>query len=269
MLFVLAAALTQGAQEKPNIFNAPAPEVEKALRERVAGFYQAYVDGKFRAAEPYVAEDTKDAHYNQEKTKIKGFEIIKINWDDSFKKASVVTLIQTTIQMRGQVIPANAPMATQWKVEDGKWCYYFDPTMGRPSPMGIIKPGPGNRGGMKVEDMLKDPNIILNQVKVSKDKFLVLSWEKSADTISITNGMPGSISLAFQTETLPGLTYRMEKTELAAGESAQIEIIYDPKDPSAKPTLKATLKIDPLGKTIIIPIVFDIPEEVKAKLPKP
>ena len=98
LAFALTAVLTLGAQEKPNLFNAAAPDVEKALRERVSGFYQAYVDGKFRSAEQYVAEDTKDLHYNQEKTKIKGFEIIKINWDDSFKKASVVTLIQTTIQ---------------------------------------------------------------------------------------------------------------------------------------------------------------------------
>jgi hypothetical protein len=268
LAFALTAALTLGAQEKPNLFNAAAPDVEKALRERVSGFYQAYVDGKFRSAEQYVAEDTKDLHYNQEKTKIKSFEIIKINWDDSFKKASVVTLIGTTIQMRGQVIPANAPMATQWKLENGQWCYYFDPSIGRPSPAGMMKPGPGNRGGMKVEDMLKDPNIILNQIKLNKEKFLVRSWEKSADSLVITNGMPGSVTLSFQTESVPGLTYRLEKTELSAGESAQLEVIYDPQDPSAKPTLKASLKIDPLGKTIIIPIVFDIPEEIKKQLPK-
>jgi hypothetical protein len=170
--------------------------------------------------------------------------------------------------MRGQVIPANAPMATHWKLEDGKWCYYFDPALGRQSPVGRLTPGPGNRGGMSVEAMMKDPNIILNQIKLNKEKFLVRSWEKSADSLVITNGMPGSVTLSFQTESVPGLTYRLEKTELSAGESAQLEVIYDPQDPSAKPTLKASLKIDPLGKTIIIPIVFDIPEEIKKQLPK-
>ncbi|MBI2688698.1 MAG: hypothetical protein HYX27_20545 [Acidobacteria bacterium] len=267
-VFVFAAAMLAGAQEKPNLFNAAPPEVDKALRERVSGFYQAYVDGKFRNAEPFVAEDTKDLHYNQEKTKIRGFEIIKINYDDSFKKASVVTLIQTTLQMRGQVIPANAPMATHWKLENGKWCYYYDPALGRETPMGRITPGPGNKEGMKIEDMMKDPNIILNQIKINKEKFLVNSWEKSADTIVVTNGMPGSVTLSFQTESIPGLTYRVERTELVAGQSSQIEIVYDPKDPSAKPTLKATLRIEPTGKTLIIPIVFDIPEELKKQLPK-
>ncbi len=268
-VFALAAVVSAGAQEKPNLFNAAPGDVEKTLRERVAGFYQPYVDGKFRAAEGFVCEDTKEQHYNQEKSKIRGFEVLKVNFDDSFKKASVVTTVQTSIQMRGQLIPANAPMATNWKMEEGKWCYYFDPMLGRPSPAGMMKPGPGRGSGMSVGEMMKDPNIILNQVKVSKEKFLVNSWEKSADTVIVTNGMPGSVTLSFQTESIAGLSYRLEKTELAAGESATLEVVYDPADTSAKPTLRSTLKIDPIGRTLVLPIVFDIPEELKKQLPKP
>lgn len=268
-IFVLAAAFAAGAQEKSNLFNAAPPAVEKALRERIAGFYQAYVDGKFRSAEPFVAEDTKDLHYNQEKSKIGGFEIVKISWDDSFTKASVVTLVSTVIQLRGQNIPAKAPMATRWKLEDGKWCYYVDPTLGRPSPVGTMKPGAGNReGGRSAEAMMRDPNVILNQIKVSKERFLVRSWEKSADTVVVTNGMPGSVSLSLQIEPAAGLTYRVEKKELAAGESSKIEVIYDPPNPAPKPTLRATLQVDPIGRTIILPIVFDVPEAVKKQLPK-
>ena len=268
-VFALAAVVSAGAQEKSNLFNAAPGDVEKTLRERIAGFYQPYVDGKFRAAEAFVCEDTKEQHYNQEKSKIRGFEVVKVNFDDSFKKASVVTTVQTSIQMRGQLIPANAPMATNWKMEEGKWCYYFDPMMGRPSPAGIMKPGPGKGSGMSVGELMKDPNIILNQVKVSKEKFLVNSWEKSADTVIVTNGMPGSVTLSFQTESIAGLSYRLEKTELAAGESATLEVVYDPADTSAKPTLRSTLKIDPIGRMLVLPIVFDIPEEVKKQLPKP
>ncbi len=266
LVFVLGAAALI-AQETPNLFNSAPPDVEKALRERVAGFYQSYVDGKFRQAEQFVAEDTKDLFYNQEKAKIGGFEIVKINWDDSFKKASVVTTVQTTIQMRGQNIPAAAPMATRWKLENGKWCYYVDLVLGKETPVGRMTPGPGNRPGMKIDEMLKNPNLILNQVKANKDKFLLRSWEKSADTIVITNGMQGSITIGFQTESIPGLTYKLEKKELGPGETARIEMIYDPKDESAKPTLNARLQIEPFGRTLIVPVVFDIPEEIKKKLP--
>jgi len=268
-VFLFAAALSAGAQDKPSLFNAAPAGVEKTLRERVAGFYQPYVDAKFRAAEPFVCEDTKELHYNQEKSKIRGFEILKVNFDDSFKKASVVTTVQTAIHMRGQLIPANAPMATNWKIEDGKWCYYFDPALGRPSPAGIMKPGPGSRTGMSEAEMKRDPNIILNQIKVSKEKLLVKSWEKSADTLVVTNGMPGTVTLSFQTESIPGLTYRLEKQELAAGESSLIEVIYDPANTSAKPTLRAKLTVDPIGRIFTIPIEFDIPEEIRKQLPKP
>jgi hypothetical protein len=268
-LVFAAFALAVAAQEKPNLFNAAPPEQEKALRERVTGFYQAYVDGRFRAAEQFVAEDTKDLHYNQEKTKIRGFEIIKVNWDDGFKIASVVTTVQTVIQLRGQNIPAAAPMATRWKLEDGKWCYFVDPAMGRATPMGVMKAGPGSREGMKIDDMIKNPNIILNQITVSKEKFLLRSWEKSADNVVVTNGMPGSVTLTLQTESIPGLTHKMERTELGPGETSRIELIYDPKDESAKPTLKASLKIEPFNRTIIIPVVFDIPEELKKQIAQP
>jgi len=97
---------------------------------------------------------------------------------------------------------------------------------------------------------------------------LVHSWEKSADTIVVTNGMQGGITLGFRTESIKGLTYKIDKTELGPGDSARIEIIYDPADESAKPTLKTTIEIQPLGRSVIVPIVFDIPEEIKKQIPK-
>ena len=60
-VFVLAAALSAGAQDKPNLFNAAPADVEKTLRERVAGFYQPYVDSKFRGAEAALAYRTAEA----------------------------------------------------------------------------------------------------------------------------------------------------------------------------------------------------------------
>jgi hypothetical protein len=266
--FVVVAAVCAAGQDKKDLFTSAPPEVDKALRERVAGFYQAYVDGKFRVAEQFVAEDTKDAHYNQEKTKIRGFEIVKISWDDSFKKAAVVTTVHTNLQMRGQNIPASAPMTTRWKLEDGKWCYFVDPALGRLTPAGTMKPGPGNREGMKVEDMLRDPGVILNQVKMSKDRFLLRSWEKSADTVVLTNGMPGAITIELQLETIKGLTSRIETKELGPGGTSKIELIYDPQDTAAKPTLRASIKIDPFGRTLVLPVIFDVPDDVKKNLPK-
>ena len=43
---------------------APSPEVDQALRARIAEFYQDHVGGKFRQAEALVAEETKDYFYS-------------------------------------------------------------------------------------------------------------------------------------------------------------------------------------------------------------
>lgn len=47
-------------QTATNPFDKAPIEVDTALRERIAKFYQAHVDKKPRLAEQYVAEDTKD-----------------------------------------------------------------------------------------------------------------------------------------------------------------------------------------------------------------
>jgi hypothetical protein len=54
-----------------------------------------------------LAEDAKDIYYEQEKKRIRGHEIIRVNWADDFKKAVVVTVIQTEVVMR-VVTPAGA-----------------------------------------------------------------------------------------------------------------------------------------------------------------
>lgn len=266
-LFLFAAA-TLGAQESGSLFNQAPPEKEKALREAVAGFYQSMVEGKFRQAEKYVAEDTKDAYYNQEKQKIRGFEIVKIQWSDGFDKATAVTEIQTNLQIRGQDLPVVVPMATRWKLENGNWGYYVNTALGKPTPFGDMKAGPGKSESLKVEEMIKNPQILLSQLKISKQDFLLKSYEKSSDSITITNGMPGSITVSFETETIAGLTWKLEKTELNAGETGTLTVTYDPPNKSAKPALRSVLRIEPFAKAFLLPISFDIPEDVKKQIPK-
>jgi hypothetical protein len=264
-----AGCLAAGAQDAKGIFNAAPPETEKALRERVAGFYQAFADQKYRQAEKYVCEDTQEMYYRQEKQKINSFELLRINWNDTFDKAQVTTVIGTTIQMRGQNLPANAPMATRWKLEEGQWCYYVDLTLGRESPFGPMKPGPANDASRpNVQQLINNPNIILNQVKVSKELVELKGYEPSKDQITISNGMPGEVSLEFRSESIAGLTWKLDKPNLKQNETATISFDYQPKDKSAKPTLNATIHIQPFGRVLPLKIVFGIPPEVQKLIPK-
>jgi hypothetical protein len=267
--FLLLAALAAFAQDNKSLFNTAPPEVEKALRERVAGFYQCYVDGKYRQAEQYVAEDTKDLHYQQEKNKIRGFEIIKVVFDDSFKKARVVTTIGTTVTMRGNHMPVAAPMATHWKIEDGKWMYYVDAKHGVETPVGIMRGGPGTpKPGAPFGEMIKNPQAILSQLKVSKPGILLKGHENSTDSLTVTNNMPGAVTVGFEGEKIPGLSWSFDKTEIPQGQTAVLKFTYAPPDQRAKPSLQGALSIEPFGQRLAIRIDFDIPDDVKEQLQK-
>lgn len=268
-LLLAMMSVAAAAQGNKDLFTAAPPEVEKALRERISGFYQAYVDGKFRLAEQYVAEDTKDLHYNQEKNKYRSYEIVKITFDDKFKTAKVVTVVGTTVSLRGNRMDVAAPMASHWKLEDGKWWYYYHPSLGVDSPVGTMRPGPGEaQPGTGFGAIIKNPNAILSQIKVSKKSILLKGHEKSEDTLTVTNNAPGPISLAFQSETAPGLSWKFDKAEITQGQTATLTFSYLPPDKRAKPSLRGTLSIEPFGQAFQIPVEFDIPDEVKKQLPK-
>src|SRR5690348_10159194 len=76
---------------------APAGTNE-ALKARVSGFYQAFVDGKFRKADEYVAEDSKDSFFSMAKAPYKSFEVLDLFYTEDFKKAKVITKISRDAQ---------------------------------------------------------------------------------------------------------------------------------------------------------------------------
>ena len=258
------------AQETPNLFQSAAPEVDQALRKRVGEFYKLLEEGRFRQTDAYLAEDAKDVYYEQEKKRIRGHEIVRINWADGFKKAVVVTVLQTDVVMRGQTMAVGAPIASRWRLEADQWVMYFETTGGKPSPFGSLKAGPNQTKGLTSEELIKDPSVIFNQISVDKDVVQLKSYEKSTDSILVSNGMPGGISVLFVPSlVISGFTHRVEKQELGAGEKTKIIFEYDPgKNLSAKTTIRGQIRIEPFSKAYPVTVMFDIPESVKKELPK-
>lgn len=268
----LMALMVSGlcAQEQPNLFQSAPPEVDQALRQRVGEFYKLLEEGRFRQTDAYLAEDAKDIYYEQEKKRIRGHEIIRVNWSDNFQKAVVVTVIQTEVVMRGVVTPMGAPLASRWKLEDGKWVLYFDTVAGKPTPFGPMKAGPNQTKGLSPEEMLKNPEVIFNQIKVEKDQILLKSYAKSEDSIRVINGMPGGIRVLFvPDQVISGFTYKVEQQDIGSGQETKILFQYDPgKDLSAKPTLTGRIRVEPFNRSYGVVIRFDVPEEIKKQLPQ-
>ena len=265
-----AMGLGLWAQETPNLFQSAAPEVNEAVRKRVSDFYKLLEEGRFRQTDAYLAEDAKDVYYEQEKRRIRGHEIVRVNWADGFTKAVVVTVLQTDVVMRGSTIAVAAPISSRWRLEGNQWVMYFETTAGKPSPFGSLKAGPNQTNGLTSEELIKNPSVIFNQITVEKDVVRLKSYEKSSDSILVSNGMPGGITVLFVPNLVnPGFRYRVEKQELGAGEKTKIVFEYDPGiDLSAKTTITGQIRIEPFSKAYPIVVMFDVPDSVKRLLPK-
>src|SRR5437762_142795 len=107
LFFLLVSGLR--AQTPGNLFDKAPADVDAALRERIAKFYQAHVDKKPRLAEPYVAEDTKDFFYETNKPGYLAYEIDSISYSDNFTKAKAIVKCKMYVPMPGFTEPLMVP----------------------------------------------------------------------------------------------------------------------------------------------------------------
>jgi hypothetical protein len=138
LLFLLLLASTLPAQT-PSL-DKPPQDVDDALRARIKQFYDLHVAAKFRQAEQLIAEDSKDDFYVLSKPELKGFKIGAIEYSDQFTKAKVVIVgsMPVLLPMAGGKI-MDMPFASFWKIENGKWCWYYNKEAAHHTPFGDIK----------------------------------------------------------------------------------------------------------------------------------
>ena len=243
-----AVAMTAWAQQP-----APAPpEVEAALRARVEQFFQLEVDKKFRQAEALVAEDSKDDFYDGAKPDIKSFSIQEIEWTDNNTRAKVILKRKVGVKTPLGTQEFELRAITLWKMENGQWVWYIDHDAPRPSPFGLIAPPPadavkGPPGAPPPPGKL-DAAILMNQVTVDNTS-VVLNSSNPIQVVTVSNSMPGSVTLGLR-EPLPGgIGVELEKVVLQPGEKGAVRfrLTGEVKGPT-----NVRVEVSPLGK------VFDI-----------
>ena len=255
-------------QSPADLFHSAPPQVDQALRERVQKFYQAHVDGKFRLADQYVAEDSKDAFFEAEKTRYKSFQLIKIVYSDNFKRALATVSCDTEMLVGMQRVPVKIPLTTRWKLENGEWFWYAPPpTEAVDSPFGKMKPG-ADTGRPSIPSTLPSPESLLQLVKVEPAAIGLSSYEAGSGEARITNGTGGTINLGLKYDAFPGFTARLDRTTLKDGESARLAIECRPADKSPKPTTTLRIEVEPFGAVFPVQVTFAVPPGVLDKLPK-
>ena len=114
-------------------------------------FLKGHVDGKFRLADPYVADDSKDAFFEAHKRRDDEFEIVKITYSEKYTKAVVMPACGAVMGMpvSGTALPVKMPVKMYWKIVDGKWFWYMPPAPAfYETPFGKMVPRPGDPAGV-------------------------------------------------------------------------------------------------------------------------
>lgn len=258
-LFALASSLL--AQRPVELFSKAPPDIDDALRARVNAFYQAHVDGKPRRAEELVAEDTKDYFYNLRKPQYISFQIIKIDYTDTFTKATVTTMVETVIAAIGFTDkPLKVPLPSFWKFENGQWWWYMDADKLNTAPFGKDKFGVAHGATATPNSTLpnggKGPDVaaVVNQVKADKTAVAFKAGVASTEQVTIVNSMPGAVTLTLPDRTIPVLNVSLSQSQLKAGETATVSIRYAPEANASPKSQVVRVEIKPLGRFIPIRI---------------
>ena len=257
----LALLLVSGlwAQSPAGFFDKAPPDVEEALRARIAAFYQAHVDKKFRQADEYVAADTKDFYYEANKPAYLAFEIGRITYSDNFTKARAVVTCKIRFMIPGfGDNPVMAPVPSTWKLENGQWYWYVDQKAGRETPFGVMKGQDGTSSAGAFPSLAAAPSVdtLWKSVQADKNAVQLSATEPSSDLVTISNKMPGDISLQIDAPKTPGLEVVLDRAELKTGEEAKITFRSEPQ---GKPVTRvAQVRVTVLPTNQVIPITVAI-----------
>ncbi len=253
--FFLLATLTMG-QEHSDLFDKAPPAVEAALRARVDEFYQDHVQGKFRAADSLVAEDSKDTFFAMEKTKYKKCEVGKLTFSDNFTKAIAVTSCQSSWSFNGVRIPAMLALSSYWKFENANWYWYAPPPetdVNTPFGKFHVDPDADSKSPLP-SNPASLAGGILGQVKADRNALTFTVGQAAHQEVQIANHMPGSVRLTLQTRGFPGLRISLDKTSLAANETATLTVAYEPSSSTPVPDLTVNIAVSPSQQLIPIHI---------------
>lgn len=253
---LLAGSLS--AQQATDLFRSAPPAVDQALRERVQGFYEAHKTGKFRQADQFVHEDSKDYFFEADKRRCRSFSIARINYDDSFSKATVVIECETEVLIppRG-LTTVKMPLTSKWKIDGGAWFWYTEPRQSADTPFGKMKAGDGAPASPAV---VAGPSVadLHRMVRIDKEVVGFTVGQPGEAEVVLESALPGTITLSVEGHS-HDLALELDRTELKEKGSARLQIRYRPsaeQPRAAGQTQVVRLRVEPISRVFAIQIEF-------------
>ncbi len=260
ILFLLGAGIAAAGQNTPpKPPEAPAPpEIDAALRDRVTKFFQAQVNGKYRQADQYVAEDTKDYFYVLNKISLVKFDITKIVYSANFTRAAVT--VRTERELGVGMIPKMKMYnqeSTDWKIENGLWCWSVDQNIIK-TPFGEMRRSTTTAVDSRASGAMPQlpiPSVADMTKTVAADKSEVELGERKTDQVVLRNPMPGPITLSLNAPPTPGLEVKLDSSTVAPNGTARLLLTYDPAaEGASQGTVAVTVVVQPTQQVIPIQV---------------
>lgn len=113
------------------------PEQEPVLRERVAKFYAAISEGKYKNAFALVADDAQDAFMGMPKAPMKDVAIATVEGLNGGKTARVVVTFTRNMTMMGRPIETKGRDESRWRIEGEEWVWAGRPAGLKTTPLGM------------------------------------------------------------------------------------------------------------------------------------
>jgi hypothetical protein len=263
--YLLLSLLVSGlwGQTQSNPFDKPPVGVDEALRDRVAKFYQAHIDKKFRAAEALVAEETRDYFYEAPKPTFLSFRVDKITYSENFTRAKVELNCKRRIDAPVPGMPVGTdvdlPVKDTWKLENGAWVWYVDRSVVE-TPFGTRKTEPASSTGPApaLPKTLPTAEEFLNGVKADKQEVQLTAKKPSSDEVRILNNAPGVVKLMmYMVAVPPGFKVALDRNQLKTGEQAKMTFTYTPKADSGPLKTEVWLNVEPMNQKIPIAVTVE------------
>jgi len=245
-------------QSAADVFHKAPPAVDEALRARITKFFQIHVDGKFRQAEPLIAEDTKDFYYTANKPKYLSFEIRDITYSDDFTKAKAIVVTKMVVMAPGFLDkPVAVPIPSRWKVENGDWYWYVDPDELNVTPFGKMKAGTGGSAssGPPAIPGPEEAARMLQGVKPDHEELELKAKQPGSVEFTIANTMQGKVTLTLDQLVFEGITAKLDTTELAPGATAHVVVDWKPGRYRAQ-VIEARVRVQPTNQLLRLRVKF-------------
>jgi len=243
-----------------NVFQKAPPGVEEALRARIHEFYTLWQQGKFRPAEDLVAEESRELYYGMQKIPIRKYELQSITFDDDYKTAKVLMAFQDQ-SPRTASYGIMVPSLGTWKEIGGKWFMVIDVPKTTPfGPMTSADYRTQPQQPTKPTETAPRPTIetlTLGALRLSPQELSIpAAGGRTEHTVTLTNNLPGTLTIEVLDPKRPGLELQLSKTELGPKGQATLQVNYDPAKGQLHGPLSVSVLVQPLMQRFTLDLLF-------------